>query len=250
MHEKRNFILILLVLVAAVWAFVSWFHIIDPDSPFILGHRIISLVATLGLGAWLAYALTLEDKLPNHLGEKVGDVYYGADGLSFMPTIRVVDQQAQLSVYYQNRYENPAQAIVHIRPPEDSFIIRPGMHDVHFTFRAGGGDFGVIHQPIAVPEHLQGEVIEVQLAAVSYYPRSKGARLLRQSGIPCGSMLVDWGGSAFKTGVHEVSGEVNLENPATLRMAMPKNVNSFVTDAETWKQECIAAGKDTSAASA
>lgn len=249
MHEKRNFILILLLLVAAALAFVSWF-VISKNAPFALGYRIISLAATLGIGAWLAYALTVEDKLPNHLGERVGEVYYGADGLCFMPTIRVVDQQAQLSVYYQNRYENPAQAIVHIRPPDDSFIIRPGMRDVHFTFRAGGGDFGVIHQPIAVPEHLQGEVIEVQLAAVSYYPRSRGARLLKHAGIPCGSLLVDWGGSAFKTGVHEVSGEVHLENPATLRLAMPKNVNSFVTDAETWKQECIAAGKETSASGA
>ncbi|UCD76480.1 MAG: hypothetical protein JSV91_06055 [Phycisphaerales bacterium] len=249
MHEKRNFILILLLLAAAAWAFTAFF-VMPPDVWGAVWQKLISVVVVLGLGAWLVYALRIEDKLPNHLEERVGGVYYGADGLCFMPTIRVVDNQAQLSVYYQNRYENPAQAIVHIRPPEDSFIIRPGLHDVHFAFRAGGGDFGVIHQPIAVPEHLQGEVIEVQLAAVSYYPRSKGARLLKHAGIPCGSLLVDWGGSAFKTGVHEVSGEVQLENPITLRLAMPKSVNSFVTDAETWKQECIASGKETSAVSA
>ena len=71
MHEKRNFILILLLLVAAALAFVSWF-VISSDAPLILGYRIIALVATLGIGAWLAYALTVEDKLPNHLGEKVG----------------------------------------------------------------------------------------------------------------------------------------------------------------------------------
>ena len=39
---------------------------------------------------------------------------------------------------------------------------QPGMRDVHFAFTAQGGDFGVIHQPIAVPPHLQGEVIDVQ----------------------------------------------------------------------------------------
>lgn len=248
MHEKRNFILILLALLAGVWAFCVWFHILNPSM--IVVHRTVSLVAFIGLAAWATYALKFEDKIPSHLGEKVGEVYYGADGLAFMPTIRVVDNQAQLSVYYQNRYENPTQAIVHIRPPEDSFIIRPGMRDVHFAFRAGGGDFGVIHQPIAVPDHLQGEVIEVQLAAVSYYPRSKGARLLKHQGIPCGSLLVDWGGSAFKTGVHEVSGEVQLENAITVRLAMPKGVNAYVTDADTWKQECLASGVDSGATNA
>ena len=83
---------------------------------------------------------------------------------------------------------------MHLRPPEDCFVIHPGMRDVHFAFKAGGGDFGVLHQPISVPRHLQGEVIEVQLAAASYYPRSHGARWRRGGGMPCGTLSVDWGG--------------------------------------------------------
>ncbi len=242
MHEKRNFILIIVAVAAALWAFAAWFHIISPDAPLIVVQRILSTIIAVGLAGWLVYALGFEDKLPNHLSEQVGDMYYGVEGLSFMPTIRVRNGQAELCVYYQNRFENPCQTIVHLRPPVDSFIIKPGVCDVHFTFKAGGGDFGVIHQPIAVPEHLQGEVIEVYLAAASYYPRSHGSRLRKHAGIPCGTLMVDWGGAAFKTGVHEVSGEIPINNPATLRLAMPKNVNSYVTDAATWKQECLASG--------
>ena len=172
----------------------------------------------------------------------LGAFYYEADGLSFMPIIRSSGQQAELSIYYQNRFENPVQAIVHLRPPEDCFVIRPGMRDVHIAFGAGGGDFGVIHQPIAVPQHLQGEVIDVQLAAASYYPRSHGARLRRGAGMGCGNLLVDWGGAAFKVGVHEVSGEIDLINPVTLHLSMPVGVAAEASGREVWKQEQIAAG--------
>jgi hypothetical protein len=244
-HDRRNFFVILFMVATGCWAFASWFHIISPDVAGIWVQRVASLGLFVALGAYLAYAMLIEDKVPNRLREVVGDVYYGADGLSFMPVIRANDGQAELCVYYQNRYENPAQTIVHMRPVGDSFIIKPGARDVHFAFKAGGGDFGLIHQPIAVPEHLQGEVIAVQLAAVSYYARSKGARYLKKAGIPCGSMLVDWGGSAFKTGVHEVSGEIDLHNPVTIHLSMPKNVNSFITEFDTWRQECIARGDET-----
>ena len=242
MHETRNFILVLLVLGSLVWGFLAWFHVIPPEAPLILGQRIASILIFISTGVWLVYALKVEDKIPNHMREHVGEIYYGADGLVFMPALRNNSGQAELCVYYQNRYENPVQVIVHLRPPEDSFIIRPGVRDVHFAFKAGGGDFGVIRQPVAVPEHLQGEVIEIELGAASYYPRSRGARLLKQVGLPCGSLQVDWGGSAFKSGVHEVSGEIELEHPIRLHLAMPEGVNAFATGTESWRQERIEAG--------
>ncbi len=116
------------------------------------------------------------------------------------------------------------------------------MRDVHIAFRAGGGDFGVIHQPIAVPDHLQGDVVNVHLAAASYYPRSHGARLRKEAGLPCGSLLVDWTGAAFKTGVHEVSGEIELFGPVTLHLSMPVDVRHETSDREVWTQEQLAAG--------
>jgi hypothetical protein len=241
MHERRNFVMVLLLVAGVVWAGLALFVLL-PSTPFLVFHRVASVLLVVSMGAWLFYALRIEDKLPDHMREVVGDMYYGVDGVTFMPTVRVQEGQAKLCLFYQNRYENLAEVIVHLRPPDDSFIIRPDIRDVHFAFRAGGGDFGVIHQPIAVPDHLQGEVIEVQLAAASFYPRSHGARLRKRAGMPCGSILVDWGGSAFKSGVHEVSGEIELHNPVTVHLSMPKNVNAFDSGDHSWRQECIAVG--------
>lgn len=242
MHDRRNFIIVLLLLGSIVWAFLAWFVMV-PDVVLFQPQRILSIsIAALAAGG-LVYALRFEDKLPDHMKQIVGDVYYEADGLTFMPTVRLREDRAELCLYYQNRFENTAQAVVHLRPPEDSFVIRPGMHDVHFAFKAGGGDFGVIHQPITVPDHLRGEVIQIQLAAASLYPRSHGARLRKNIGLPCGSVLVDWGGAAFKSGVHEASGEIELKGPVTVRLAMPRAATEqVVTDTALWRQERIAEG--------
>jgi hypothetical protein len=243
-HETRNFIMVILLVAGVVWSVVAWF-IFSDGAAILLLQRTASLMLVVSMGAWLFYALKIEDKLPDHLGSTVGELYYDVDGLSFMPTVRHHNGQAELCVYYQNRFENPVQAIVHLRPVGDSFIIRPNAVDVHIAFTAGAGDYGAIHQPIAVPEHLQGEVLELELAAASYYARSHGARLRRRPGMPCGSMLVDWSGSAFKVGVHEVSGEIELHNPSRLRLSMPKGVNAFCTGNESWRQECLAQGTPT-----
>lgn len=239
MHEKRNFILVMVLIAGVVWAALAWF-VFGPGTTMRLAQQIASLCVSAVCGGWLLYALSFEDKLPDHLKEQVGEIYYDADGLSFLPMVRTRGDQAELSLYYQNRYENPVHAVVHLRPPEDSFIIHPHMRDVHFAFRADGGDYGVIHQPIAVPTHLQGEVIHVELAAATYYPRSQGARLRKHAGLPCGTLLVDWEGSAFKQGVHAAAGEVELTSPVTLHLSMPAGVNSDPTTA-TWKQQRLAA---------
>jgi hypothetical protein len=210
-------------------------------------QRWVSVGLALAFAGWLFYALNFEDKLPDYLAAVAGPVYYEADGLCFLPVVRMNENgQAELSLYYQNRYENYCYAVVHMRPPADGFVIRPGARDVHFTFKADGGDFGVIHQPIAVPRHLQGEIVEVQLAAVSRYPRSHGARLRSKEGMPCGTLLVDWG-QAFKVGVHEVSGEIDLKNPCTLHFTMPPMAQETLAGSIEWKQEQLEPGPSAAA---
>lgn len=241
MHERRNFILILVAAVSAVWTAVAWL-MLGEGATLLWPQRLIAPPLLLGSAAWLAYGMWLEDKLPDYMAAVVGPMYYEADGVSFLPIIRINNHQAELSVYYQNRFENPAQIIIHLRPPPDSFVIKPGMNDAHFAFKADGGDFGVIHQPIAVPGHLQGDVLEVKLAAATYYPRSHGACWRRKPGMPCGTLPVDWGGAAFRIGVHEVSGEIELQNPTTLHLSMPTEVNTQLERVDLFKQEQLSAG--------
>jgi hypothetical protein len=247
MHETRNFVLVVSLSACVIWAIVAWF-LLKPDAAFIGLQRVVSLVLIAGLGLWLFHALVFEDKLPDYLKAKIGPIYYEADGLSFKPTIRVNGDQAELCIFYQNRYENPVEAIVHLRPKGECFLIRNEVMDINFAFRVGGGDFGMIHQPIAVPRNLQGEVISMYVAAATYYPRSHGACWRRKPGIPCGTLPADWSGSAFKSGVHEGSAEMELANPAVLHLAMPTSVAEEMPPEVPWRQEQIEAGEKVAAA--
>ena len=239
MHERRNFILVLLLAGSLIWAVVAWVFL--DMGTVALVQRVASILLAVAAAAWLVYGLLIEDKLPDYLTEIVGTIYYEADGLSFMPMIRSKGGHAELCVYYQNRFEGPVQAIVHMRPVQD-FEIKPGWRDVHFAFKADGGDFGAIHQPMTVPQGLRGEVIDFHLASATYYPRGQGSKLRTNAGIPCGSLHVDWGGAAFKTGVHEVSGEIELIRPAQIHLSMPESEAATCPAADTWRQERLHAG--------
>ena len=239
MNDKRNFLLTLGVLGFILWTLVAWLMLgsaSGSDAVMIWMQRIFSTSVLIICSGWLFYGLKIEDKLPDKLRQAVGDMYYEAEGVSFMPTIRKRKQRAELRLYFQNRYENPANVIIHLRPPKNSIVIRPGVRDVHLAFTAGGGAFGYIVQPIAVPDHLQGEVIEVKMVATSHYPRGHGDKMRKHEGIPAGDMLVDWTGAAFRTGVHEVSGEIELSNSVTVHLPMPRQVSSRPLRNNMWRQ--------------
>jgi len=235
MHEKRNFLLVILIAVGVVWSGYSWFYS-DADG---LTMKIVLPLFTLGIGAWLAYALTLEDNLPDQLGDLIGSQYFEADGVCLFPVIRSSENGPELSIYYQNRFENPASVIVHLRPTAESFVVVPGAVDVHIAFMVGGGDVGIIHQPITVPEKIQGEIVEVQMVAESHYPRSHGACWRRHEGLPCGSMNVDWAGNAMRVGPREVDGTIELEQPVMLHLSMPKSCSDNLEHDRTWRQELL-----------
>jgi len=236
MHEKRNFLLVLLIAAGIVWSVWLWFY--GAEDGLNVLHAIAPLI-TLGFGAWLTYALRFEDRLPDQLQELIGAQYFEADGICLFPVIRSSEAGPELSIYYQNRFENPASVIVHLRPTLESFEVVPGASDVHIAFTVGGGDVGIIHQPIMVPPKIRGEIVEIKMVAVSHYPRSRGARWRRKEGNPCGSMNVDWAGNAMRVGAHEVDGTIELTNPVTLHLAMPKECSDTVVSNRTWRQELL-----------
>jgi hypothetical protein len=221
MHEKRNFVLVLLGTASLLWAIWAW-TMSGADE---IGYsKIISLILTLTIASCLIFAFNMEDQLPNRLQEIVGSHYFEADGVCLFPLVRTSQNGPELSIYFQNRFENPASVIVHLRPAQRSFTVVEGASDVHIAFRVGGGDVGVVHQPITVPDSLRGEIVNVQMVGVSHYPRSHGTRWRRHEGRPCGTMDVDWVGNAMKIGAHEVDGTIELTDPVMLHLAMPKIV--------------------------
>jgi len=236
MHEKRNFVLVLLLAVTFLWTGWAWIYA-DSEGGYFM--RIISTGSFLGIGGWLGYALLLEDKLPDVLIDLVGSHYFEADGVCIFPVIRSFDSGPELLIYYQNRFENSASVIVHLHPTHESFVVVPGAADVHIAFIADGGDVGIIHQPISVPNNLLGEVVELKMVAVSYYPHSHGTLLRGREGHPCGSITVDWAGNAMRVGPHEVDGTIELKQPVTLHLAMPKVCSGNSISTRTWRQELL-----------
>lgn len=245
MHEKRNLMVVVLLLGVLIWAFWVWF--VSEHSAAVMTQRVVSIIAIAIVSGLTFYVLNVEDKIEDLLASKVGPVYYDTDGLSFMPTVRLnKDGDAELSLYYQNRYENYCQAIIHLRMPKDSFVVGEGVRDLHFAFKANGGDFGVIHQPIAVPRNLRGDVVHCELAAAVRFPRSHGSQYCSHEGLSCGTLSVDWG-QAFKIGVHEVSGEIELKSPTPVHLSMPFDVREETNGPASWKQELLHGGPSESA---
>jgi len=238
MHEKRNFLLVIFIALGGLWS--GWLWLYSGANGITLMRAVVPLATVFG-GCWLAYALTLEDNLPDVLSDLIGSQYFEADGVCLFPVIRSSDVGPELSIYYQNRFENPAAVIVHLRPTAESFVVVPGAVDVHIAFQVGGGDVGVIHQPITVPANIQGEVVEVQMVAASHYPRSHGACWRKHEGRDCGSMNVDWAGNAMRVGAREVDGTVELKQPVTLHLSMPKSNSGNEDHDRTWRQELISA---------
>lgn len=141
------------------------------------------------------------------------------------------EQQAELSLYYQNRFDGECEAVIHIRPPKGAFFSHKGARDVHFAFRAQPGAFGVIHQPIAVMHNAQGTPVAVEIAAMVRWVRHRGAQLRTRKGQPVGTFQVDWA-QAYRQSKHELCGEIELKNPARLTLMLPDCVSERVDRSE------------------
>ena len=113
MHEKRNFLLVIFIALGVIWSGWLW---LNSEAEGITLMRAVVPLATVFGGCWLSYALTLEDNLPDVLRDLIGSQYFEADGVCLFPVIRSSEVGPELSIYYQNRFENPASVIVHLRP--------------------------------------------------------------------------------------------------------------------------------------
>lgn len=249
MHERRNMALVVLLCLAVLWAAFAW--VVAPDyaasiKPSLAFHQNAALGVSLVLVAAVVYVLKFQDKLGDDLAHVAGGRYYEQDGLCFMPLVRITKtkkghQRAEISLYYQNRYRGMCEAVIHIRPSNRAFFSHHGARDIHFAFQARPGAFGVIHQPIAVGTEHQGEVIEVQIAAVVRFPKTRGQRLRSHEGMPVGTFQVDWA-LAYRQTEHELGGDIELIKPAVLHMTMPESVLHDIERGEYTKETIAHAG--------
>ncbi len=240
MRETRNALLVLALFLLFAWTFWAWL-MASPDTGYLNAQRWVALPGMIVCGAFLFWALLYEDKLPDTLAKYTSGIYYERDGLCIMPVIRKDGEQAFVHLYYENRYEGECNAIVHLRPPENAIMHQPGARDIHFAFTCPGGAVGVLKQPIAVHPKLAGQVIDVRLCAAVNYPHNRGDKLRSHRGIPCGTFHVDWG-TNFRTGSHELSGELELKDPAILHLPIPRGVSNKIRRGQIWQNEILSPG--------
>lgn len=264
MHERRNTILTVLFAFSLLWGVFAWvcvaaFPSLEHIPPSTASHRFASLTVILLLAACLAYTHLLEDKMPDRLAHIGHGKYYEQDGLCFMPVFRVAHakplssasglgtdsrmggsrpgssfdpgQVAELSLYYQNRFEGECEAVIHIRPPKGAFFSHEGARDVHFAFRCQPGAFGVIHQPVAIAHNAQGTPVQVEIAAMVRWIRHRGEQMRSRRGQPVGTFQVDWA-LAYRQSKHELCGEIELKNAARLTLMLPDCVAEHIERAE------------------
>ncbi|NOG54451.1 MAG: hypothetical protein HND57_09015 [Planctomycetes bacterium] len=240
MREFRNTILIVGLFLFFGWAFWAWFWNPQISREWLLANKALSAGLFVVTGLVLIWALKFEDKLPDLLAHYTGGIYYEQNGLCFMPVMRKEGDRAFLCIYYENRYENACDAIVHIRPPKQAIQHRPDAYDMRFAFQCGGGAVGVIQQPVAVHPKLQGQVIDVQIAAAVNFPHNRGDQVRSHRGMPCGTFEVDWGVN-FRTGMHELSGEIELLEPVSVHLPIPRGVSNRIRAGQHWRQQLLSA---------
>ncbi len=84
---------------------------------------------------------------------------------------------------------------------------------------------------MAVLAEFEGEGVEVQVAAAVRYAKTPGTMLRSKKGEPCGTFQVDWE-KAYRQSRHELCGEIALDHPTTIHLAMPEGVTHSVSRTE------------------
>lgn len=248
-RERNKAVLITLSCLAMVWALVAW--VIAPDFmrniwPTVRFHQLASLGVLLLFGAALLYVLKFRDEEQDELSKVTVGHYFERDGVCFWPLVRVQKSRsghprAEISLYYQARFSGLAEVVFHMRPEDGAFFSHRGGSEIHFAFHCDGGGYGVVHQPIAVPQEFQGRTIGVHLAAAVRYPRARGTQVRSKCGTPVGTFDVDWA-LAYRQSRHELCGEIDLVEPATMHVTLPEGVQSDILRGEFVQETLAAAG--------
>ncbi len=227
----------------AAWGFFSW--LVAPDLvpnllPSIGFHQVASLVLAGASLLAFVYVTKFRDRLGDDLKRAVGEDYFEKDGLCFKPMVRVAQGadgqlQAEISIYYENRYAHPCDAVVHLRPADGEFFSHRGARDLHVSFKCHPGAFGVIHQPVGVKEEIQGQPVRVKVSAAVRWPMGQGDQLRSHKGRACGSFDVDWE-QAYRVSAHELRGKMELTDPAEISLTMPSDIQSEIERCEYYNE--------------
>jgi hypothetical protein len=198
--------------------------------------RIISTLTVAVAGILLIYSKTRKNKAPDLLA-KICPSYFERNGLCFAIIPEIVGGQSRISVYYQNRYEQPCEAVIWLAPTKVAFKDVSELPEFKTTILSEGGEFGRKSCDFGLPLHFKNEAIMWNVAASTKYPKGRGRLLRLQDGLRVGTEAEIGAGREFLRFIAAV-GLFHFEKPARITFNFPEQMFSY-PHLGKWKQETI-----------
>jgi hypothetical protein len=245
MGESAKSVLALILIVGAIATGVLW-----TDGQFGWLGDIATPVATLLSLVALIWAFLRRDKAPDLLRQITGG-YFERTGLCFaiVPTVR--DDQCELDVFFQNRYERPCKGVIVLQPSEGFFLTRRKIQSVTVEIECPGAGFGVVHVPWGVPKKYQGKSQSLDVVASVDYPERRGAMVRFRDGKNVGDAGINlWRGIA--TVAAAAGGMIVMHRPARMKLTLPRDIAEEIDDSAAivtellWEPGAVAPGRENS----
>jgi len=203
---------------AVAWVVAEW-------------HLFIEVGLTLGALASfsaLVYSMTRRDMAPDFL-RRVTRSYFERDGFTFAIVPQARDGVCYMRILFQNRFSEPCEAQVVLKPSRQFFMTRRPIDQVAVGIKCDGGAFGDASVPWGIPKQFQGKSQNTDIGASVRWPHGKGEMLRFRDGMPTRGPKLD----AFQvttTVAGALGGMIVLHTPARCRIRLPANVAESVPD--------------------
>ncbi len=161
--------------------------------------------------------------VPDYL-QQMGVRYFERNGLCFAVLLSVEEGLPWISIYYQNRYDQPCTGTIVVKPPTGWWIARKGLVSIQQTVKAGPAAFGVVRVPWPIPARHQGKLQCLTVGATVSYPNGRGQLLRLKEGLRVGPHTERDNGWADLIVLVISLGMVSLSKAAQVRFRLPKKV--------------------------
>ena len=209
---------------------------VQGESWIWFGRTGCSLVLVVSV-ALLIWAKTRKNKAPDFLA-KIFSPYFERNGLCFAIVPQVLNSQCELSIYYQNRYDQPCEALVWIAPTNVAFKDVSALPEFKLDIACKGGEFGRMFCLCGLPMRFKGQIILWNVAATTKYPQGRGQLLRLRDGLRVGTEAKISIGRQLLRAFGALAGHFHSEKPARIQIRFPEQ--AFASEnISSWKRETI-----------
>lgn len=182
-------------------------------------HKIALLIGTVtsALAVVLIAVSFRKDKAPDFL-RKLAPRAFERDGFAFALVPRTARGSLQLSLLFQNRYSGACSARVVVKPQAGSKHARYKALNMALPVDCPQAGFGVCEVGWDLPQELQGQQVQLEVAASVVYPEGRGELLRFKEGMRVGKADSD---NLGLTILGAFAGAIVVTRPARTAIRMP-----------------------------